>query len=179
MQDKHLIKKSSTNQIGEIINNDESKLYDVGQSGIGNSEIAASLFSETKSFSHVEGGFDRWTYQNDFGTRQYNNDRNFSCEVEFLCFFIKTLKLCKITFFMNLPISSNNIYYRTNVQTKDADAIVSTIFMGTEQKMKTVNDGRFTIKGTGTIKVIHLILIYITLFLAYHFKQQSDHIFSS
>ena len=83
-QDKYIAKESAVNNTGEIINNDESKLYEGGQSGIVNDEAVSFPCSKRRNFCQVEEKCDGWRYQNDFRNGQYYHDSSFIDEVNIL-----------------------------------------------------------------------------------------------
>ena len=65
--------------MGEIINNDQSKLYDGGD--VANNGIIGSLSTEEPNFCQIEESFDGWNYQNNFQGRTNFHDSSVICEV--------------------------------------------------------------------------------------------------
>ena len=72
-------KQLPPNQMGEIINNDQSKLYDGGD--VANNGIIGSISTEEPNFCQIEESFDRWNYQNNFQCRANFHDSSVICEV--------------------------------------------------------------------------------------------------
>ena len=83
-QDKYIAKKSAINNTGEIINNDESKLYEGGHGGIVNKEAVSFPSTKKRNFCQVDERCDGWRYQNDFRNGQYYQDSSFIEEVDIL-----------------------------------------------------------------------------------------------
>ena len=92
-QDRYIAKKSAVNNTGEIINNDESKLYEGGQSGIVNDKAVSFPLSKKRNHRQVEEKCDGWRYQNDFRNGQCYHDSSFIDEVNILN--LKQTQLCQ------------------------------------------------------------------------------------
>ena len=76
---RRLNPKQFPNQTGEIINNDQSKLY--GSGDVANKEIIVLPSTEEQKFCQVEGAFDGWNYQNYIQGNSDIQDFSFTCEV--------------------------------------------------------------------------------------------------
>ena len=80
-QSKYNGKEANPNQAAEIINNDQSKLYNDGQVDIANQAMINLPSTDEANFCQVDGDIEGWKYDHDFHARQPYHDSSFSCEV--------------------------------------------------------------------------------------------------